>query len=347
MRKLSIFLAIFLLVGLSAADEGAVFAQTSADTTKADTATGTASTESQQADTSAAVVALTESQKPDTAKAEAAEGIAEKIAQAQPKIEWSISFAKIFWAAAIFLAALLSFKYLTKLLEIIAERRANLRLAIKRLIPTIRILGWTFVIYFIIAAVLSPPIETLIAVTASAGIAIGFASQDILKNIFGGIMILLDRPFQVGDKIEVGSYYGEVTQIGLRTVRIVTPDDSLVSIPNSEIMNQSVSNANSGESNCQVVAEFFLPPEIDLVKAKQIAYRAAAVSRYAYLNKPIAIIIKNEVYQGRSMLKMRLKAYVLDIRYEFPFMSEMTEIVVSEFLKHRLVTPEQLALIKS
>jgi small-conductance mechanosensitive channel len=236
---------------------------------------------------------------------------------------------------------------LTRLLEFVAERRANLRLTIKRLIPTIRILGWTFVIYFIIAAVLSPPIETLIAVTASAGIAIGFASQDILKNIFGGIMILLDRPFQVGDKIEVGSYYGEVTQIGLRTVRIVTPDDSLVSIPNGEIMNQSVSNANTGESNCQVVAELFLPPDIDLVKAKQIAYRAAAVSRYAYLNKPIAIIIKNEVHQGRSLLKMRLKAYVLDIRHEFPLMSEMTEIVLSEFLKHKLVTPEQLALIKS
>jgi small-conductance mechanosensitive channel len=327
MRTLYIFLALFLL-----AEPSAAFAQTSAETTKADTAaaTGVASPESRQADTAAkapATAVSTAPQKPDTAKA--AEGLAEQIAQAQP--EWSISFAKIFWAAAIFLAALLTFRYLARLLEFLAERRANLRLAIKRLIPTIRIVGWTFVIYFIIAAVLSPPIETLVAVTASAGIAIGFASQDILKNIFGGIMILLDRPFQVGDKIEVGSYYGEVTQIGLRTVRIVTPDDSLVSIPNGEIMNQSVSNANSGESNCQVVAEIYLPPEIDLIKARQIAYRAAAVSRYAYLNKPIAIIIKNEIHEGRSMLKMRLKAYALDIRHEFPFMSEMTEIVIGEF----------------
>ncbi len=327
MRTLSIFIAVF---SLSAAGARAAFAQTAAETPP----TGTA-----------AIAVAAKPPQPDASKAET--GIVEKIAQAQPQIEWSISFAKIFWAAVVFLGALLLFKYLTRLLEIIAERRANLRLAIKRLIPTIRILGWTFVIYFIIAAVLSPPFETLIAVTASAGIAIGFASQDILKNIFGGIMILLDRPFQVGDKIEVGSYYGEVTQIGLRTVRIVTPDDSLVSIPNSEIMNQSVSNANTGESNCQVVAEFFLPPDIDLVKAKQIAYRAAAVSRYAYLNKPIAIIIKNEIHQGRSMLKMRLKAYVLDIRFEFPFMSEMTEIVIREFLKHNLVTPEQLTLIKS
>jgi len=158
-------------------------------------------------------------------------------------------------------------------------------------------------------------------------------------------MILFDRPFQVGDKIEIGSYYGEVVRIGLRTVRVVIPDDSLVSIPNSEIVNQSVSNANAGESNCQVVAEFFLQPDIDLIKAKKIAYQAAAVSRYIYLNKPIAVIIKNEIHQGRSLLKMRLKAYVLDIRFEFPFMSEMTEIVMSELLQHQLVTAEQLAMI--
>lgn len=371
MKTLVIALAVALLVGF--AGNLALFAQVSADTTKTDTAIakGTASAQPQQVDTvatettkvaatpqaltkpdtiptdTAKAVARADSiapQKPDTVKTGAAQGLAKKIADAQP--EWSISFAKIFWALAIFLVALLAFRYLTRPLEFIAERRANLRLVIKRLIPTTRILGWTFVIYFIIAAVLSPPIETLIAVTASAGIAIGFASQDILKNVFGGIMILLDRPFQVGDKIEVGSYYGEVTQIGLRTVRIVTPDDSLVSIPNGEIMNQSVSNSNTGESNCQVVAEIFLPADIDLIKAKQIAYRAAAVSRYAYLNKPIAIIIKNEIHEGRSMLKLRLKAYVLDIRYEFPFMSEMTEIVMREFLKHRLVTPDELSFYK-
>ena len=268
--------------------------------------------------------------------------ITEKIQETSPAFK--ISFGNIFWSIVVFLFGFFAIKFLSRLLEAIAERWTNLRLSIKGIIPIVRIFGWTFIIYIIIADIFEPPIEMLIAFTASAGIAIGFASQDILKNIFGGIMILFDRPFQVGDKIEVGSYYGEVVRIGLRTVRIVSPDDSLVSIPNSEIVNQSVSNANAGESNCQVVAEFFLPPDIDLIKAKKIAYLAAAVSRYIYLNKPIAIVIKNEIHQGRSLLKMRLKAYVLDIRYEFPFMSEMTEIVINELLKHQLVTAEQLAM---
>lgn len=78
-----------------------------------------------------------------------------------------------------------------------------------------------------------------------------------------------------------------------------------------------------------------------------IYFIIAAVSRYAYLNKPIAVIIKNEIHEGRSMLKLRLKACVLDIRHENAFASDMAEIVIAAFLRHKLVTPEQLALAKS
>lgn len=187
-----------------------------------------------------------------------------------------------------------------------------------------------------------PPAATLIAVSASLGIAIGFAAQDILKNIFGGVMILLDRPFQVGDKIETGSYYGEVVEIGLRSIRIVTPDDSLVSIPNGELMNTSVSNSNNGEANCQVVAEIYLPITIDTNKIRQVAIEAAQVSKYIYLNKPITVLFFNEVKERRSYLKMRLKAYVVDIRYEFAFKSDMTEIVIKQLLIEDLVDPKDL-----
>ena len=265
----------------------------------------------------------------------------------EPAEEWSISFGSIFWTMVLFLAAFFIIRRLTHTLERVAESSTRLRLATKRVIPMLHIAGWSVAVYLIVANAFKLPIQTLVALSASAGIAIGFASQDILKNIFGGIMIVLDRPFQVGDKVEVGSYYGEVKQIGLRSVRIVTPDDSQVSIPNGEIMNKSISNSNSGEPNAQVVSEFFFPPDIKIIQAKKIAYRAAAVSRYVYLNKPITVIIKNEVHQGRSIIKMRLKAYVLDIRYENLFASEMTEIVLQEFLRTKLITAEQLTLFKA
>ncbi|MTI20163.1 mechanosensitive ion channel, partial [Fulvivirga sp. RKSG066] len=217
-----------------------------------------------------------------------------------PSIKDIVSFGKIFWTVVFALAGYFIIRFLTRLIERIAERSTNYRITIKGLVPIIKIAGWIFVLFIIIAGIFQPPIETVIAVTASVGIAVGFAAQDILKNVFGGIMILFDRPFQVGDKIEVGDYYGEVVQIGLRSTRIVTPDDSLVSVPNGELMNKSVSNSNVAEANCQVVAEIYLPITIDTEQVRKIAIESAQVSRYIFLNKPITVLFFNEVKERRS-----------------------------------------------
>ena len=232
--------------------------------------------------------------------------------------------------------------FVLKIMVVLAERSSRFRITIKSLIPLVRIAIWLVIIFIIIKGVYNPPIEMLLAVTASVAIAVGLAAQDLLKNVFGGIMLLFDRPFQVGDKIEVGAHYGEVIEIGLRTTRIVTPDDSTVSVPNMEVMNSSVSNANSGELNCQVVAEIYLPINVDTQKVRKIAIEAAQVSKYIYLNKPIAVIFVNEMHQRKSYLKMRLKAYVMEIRYEFQFKSDMTEIVLRELLAQGVINKEDM-----
>jgi len=223
----------------------------------------------------------------------------------------AISFSKIFWTI--------------------------LLIRLKSIIPIIRIIIWTIVVFGIIKGIYNPPIQTLIAISASVTVAVGLAAQDLLKNVFGGLMLLFDRPFQVGDKIEAGNYYGEVIEIGLRATRIVTPDDSTVSVPNMELMNSAVSNANSGELNCQVVAEIYLPIDVDTEKVRKIAIEAAQVSRFIFLGKPIVAVFFNEVKQRRSYLKLRLKAYVMDIRFEFQFKSDMTEIVIRELLAQGVI----------
>lgn len=249
-----------------------------------------------------------------------------------------ISFSKIFWTIVLLIIGYLVIKIMVKVLELFAEKSAKLRITIKSIIPIIRIIIWSLIILIIIRGIYNPPIETLVAMTASVAIAVGLAAQDLLKNVFGGIMLLFDRPFQVGDKIEAGKYYGEVVQIGLRATRIVTPDDSLVSVPNMELMNTSVSNSNSGELNCQVVAEIYLPIDIDTVKVRKIAIETAQVSKFIYLNKPIVVLFFNEINNKRSYLKMRIKAYVMDIRYEFQFKSDMTEIVLRELLAQEIIS---------
>ena len=253
-----------------------------------------------------------------------------------------ISFSNLFWSVVILLVGYLIIRFITRMLKIFAERSARLRITMKSIIPIIRITIWTVIIIIIIKGIYNPPIEMLLAVTASVAIAVGLAAQDLLKNIFGGIMLLFDRPFQVGDKIEAGKYYGEVIEIGLRATRIVTPDDSTVTIPNMELMSSSVSNVNTGELNCQVVAEIILPVDVDTQLIRKLATEAAQVSKYIYLNKPIVVLFFNEMYQRRSYLKMRLKAYVLDIRYEFDFRSDMTETVIRELLSQGIIKKEDM-----
>jgi len=248
-----------------------------------------------------------------------------------------ITGKKVFAGLLILLFTWLVVRVLKKVLETFSERSTRHRIAIKGLIPVVTILLWSLACYVIIVNVFSPPRQTLLAGMASLGLALGFAAQDILKNIFAGIVILFDSPFKVGDKIEVGSHYGEVITMGLRSTKIVTPDDSMVTIPNSEAMNTSVSNSNTGEAFCQVVAELYLPPMVDTVRVRKLAIEAAQVSKYIYLNKPVVVLFFNEVHHGVPFYKMRLKAYVMDIRSEFAFKSDMTELVMQQLFNEGII----------
>lgn len=302
----------------------------------------------QKADTvkvdSAAVKEIVKAETPKKEEKAEVKATKDKIVKelAPPPIWEFFSVGKIIWALIFVIVGYFLIRFTVSLLEKYAEKFTNQRITIKGIIPIVKIFGWIFIIVLIIVGVFRPPAATLIAVSASLGIAVGFASQDIIKNIFGGVIILLDRPFTVGDKIEVGSHYGEVVEIGLRSIRIVTADDSLVSIPNGELMNQSVSNSNTGEANCQVVAEIYLPITVDTKRVRQLANESAQVSKYIYLNKPIYVLFFNEVKEGRSYLKMRLKAYVVDIRYEFAFKSDMTEIVMKQLIEQKIIDPKDM-----
>ena len=209
-------------------------------------------------------------------------------------------------------------------LETLSERNAERRLLYKRLIPIIRVVLWALALYVVLRGIFNVDAQGLLAAAAAIGVAIGFAAQDLLKNIFGGLVILFDQSFQAGDKIEVGGTYGEVTSIGLRSTRIVTPDDNLVTVPNAQVVDSQVSNANAGELNCQVGTDLYLPGGADEGRAKEIAHQAAVSSSYVFLEKPIVVLVKDE-YDEHHRLHLKVKAYVIDTRYEALLASDITE----------------------
>ena len=223
-------------------------------------------------------------------------------------------------------------------LETLAKNNASRRLLFKRIVPISRILLWSFAIYVIVVYIFEVTGTALLSAGAAIGVALGFAAQDVLKNIFGGLIIIADEPFQVGDKITIGGTYGEVVSIGIRSTRIVTSDDNLVTVPNSQVVEGQVSNANAGQLDCQAVVDLYLPGWVDVTKAKSIAYSAAATSKYVYLDKPIVVLILDD-FKEMSLVRIRVKAYVFDCLQENAFKSEITETAKNEFSKHGMLQP--------
>lgn len=85
-------------------------------------------------------------------------------------------------------------------------------------------------------------IDSLLASIGIAGVTIGFAARDAFSNLISGLLIFLDRPFVIGDLVEVGENYGYVDQITLRSTRIITSDGKMLAVPNNEMINQTVSS---------------------------------------------------------------------------------------------------------
>ncbi|MDH3207332.1 MAG: mechanosensitive ion channel family protein [Gemmatimonadota bacterium] len=75
-----------------------------------------------------------------------------------------------------------------------------------------------------------------------AGLTLGFAARDALSNLISGLLIYWDRPFVIGDLVEVGPSYGRVERITLRSTRVVTPDGRMLAVPNTEIINTTVAS---------------------------------------------------------------------------------------------------------
>jgi len=221
-------------------------------------------------------------------------------------------------------------------LETLSERNAERRLLYKRLIPIVRVIIWAVALYGVMRGIFDVNAQGLFAAAAAIGVAVGFAAQDLLKNIFGGLVVLFDQSFQVGDKVEVEGTYGEVTAIGLRSTRIVTPDDNLVTVPNTQVADSQVANANAGELNCQVGTDLYLPSWVDEGRAREIAYQAAVSSPYVYLEKPVVVLVMDEYDEGH-VLHLKVKAYVLDTRYEPRLASDITERARRQFREEGLL----------
>ncbi len=96
---------------------------------------------------------------------------------------------------------------------------------------------------FQVATILSDkPLTSVIASLGVGGLAVALAAQDAIKNFFGSLVIMADKPFKLGERIVVDGHDGPVESVGLRSTRIRTLEGHLVTVPNGELANKTIKN---------------------------------------------------------------------------------------------------------
>jgi len=248
-------------------------------------------------------------------------------------------------AVAYIVVAIVLLRIVNSSLDALAERLTERRLLIKQANVLTRTLIFLITVLLVASAIFEFSGQEVYGALGLLGLAVGYATRDVLSSVTAGFILMFDRPFQVGDRISFGGHYGEVIEIGLRTVRLVDLEDNLVSIPNSQFLASPVSCANAGALDQMCVFSFYIGCNEDFEAAKRIVYEAAASSRYVFLAKPITIVVREGPVPGgaeRFAITIKVKAYVFDGRYETAFGTDVTERVKRHFRDENIRTAGEI-----
>lgn len=163
----------------------------------------------------------------------------------------------------------------------------------------------------------------LLASLGIVGVTIGFAARDSLSNFISGIIIFIDRPFVLGDLVEIDDKYGRVNEITLRSTRIVTSDGRMLAVPNTEIVNKTVASYTNFP-NLRLDIAITIAVDEDIEKTRQILLGLVdSDPEYLYDPTPRVIVTALNDYN----IALELQVWLKDERQHVEKRSELREKV--------------------
>jgi small-conductance mechanosensitive channel len=250
-------------------------------------------------------------------------------------INWGGMLVSVF----VIIAAGLLLRIVNKIVQNMGEVFAERRLMLQKFNAF-----WRFGVYIatiVVVIFLSFELsrEAITIIGGGTAVAIGFATKDLVASLVAGMMIIIDRPFQTGDRVSFDGHYGDITSIGLRSVKLQTLDDSTITIPNNLFLTAVTSCGNYGVLDMQVVIDFHIGLDQNATLASDLVREAAATSRFVYLPKPIVVLVSQVLLDQCVALRLRLKLYVLDTQYEKAMETDVTLRVMDAFVNHGIRPP--------
>lgn len=238
---------------------------------------------------------------------------------------------KIGIVVVVFLAAYVINKIAKKVFGLIAKKwSAHLIKLAETCVAIIVYIGAIIALISILE--LGSVFESLLVSAGVGAVVIGFAAKDSVANIIAGVFVFRDKPFEIGDLIEIKGNLGYVTDITLRYIRLKTFENKQVTIPTSMISQEIVIDYTTHKR--KVILPIGISYESDLDKAKKIMAKAA-------IDHPV-ITEDPEVFvsgYGKNSVDLELRAMLDDPFKEIKTKSDLFEMIKKGFEKHGIEIP--------
>lgn len=250
-----------------------------------------------------------------------------------------LGWEKILTTAVAVLVISLIASRLRLLTDNMAKRWHNRRLVLLQIRSVIIFFIYFLGTWFITKYIWGLSHDGLLLFSATLAVGFGFALKPIAESIIGGLALIFDGPFQVGDRVTFKGHYGDIQMIGFRATRLLTLDKTMVTIPNHLFLQEATLSGNTGVLDMMVDMDFYVSLSADLPLAKKLVEQA--VTRAAHVNheKPVVVLAKEIPLGPLPAYQLRAKVIVEDFVKEKLCLTDLTIKVHELFRDNHIPRP--------
>ncbi|HTE24700.1 mechanosensitive ion channel domain-containing protein [Flavitalea sp.] len=177
------------------------------------------------------------------------------------------------------------------------------------------------------------PVDKITIVLGALGVGIGLGLQNIVSNFVSGIILIFDRPLQIGDLVEIGDKTGKVREIGLRSSTLLTQDGAEVIIPNGDLLSRQIVNWTLSNNQRRLELDLTVKGTDDMELVSSVIKNSIAESTFITKNRDPQILITKILDNGFSL---KAFCWCADVTNSEPAKSELLLLLNAELKKHEL-----------
>lgn len=212
--------------------------------------------------------------------------------------------------------------------------KKNLDISLRTFLRSLISIGLKIVLIVTVAGMLGIGTASFVTILGAAGLAVGLALQGSLSNFAGGVLLMIFKPYRVGDTIEAQGQTGEVKEIQIFNTIVLTGEHKTVIFPNGVLSNGTIVN-HTRHGSLRVVIPIRVAPENDIEKVKQIIMEVLDAQANV-LKDPAPIIVIGQILDGALNIQVKPVCLPGDTA---TVISDTNEALKKAFEKHNIMHP--------